>query len=106
MITLYMAYRLMPLSDASSIYLSSPVFVTIFAYIMLKEPITIVQGVTGSLTVIGVFVISKPEFLFGAPDEVDMIYESRTIGKILIRDDQGDFYQNTTLPHFRVLGAF
>lgn len=72
----------MPLSDASTIYLSSPVFVTIFAYILLKEPITLIQGLTGTITVVGVFVISKPEFIFGpAHSAADNIYEHRIVGK-------------------------
>ncbi|XP_054166196.1 solute carrier family 35 member G1-like [Oppia nitens] len=86
MITLYMAYRLMPLTDASTIYLSSPLFVTIFAYILLKEKVTIVQALTGILTIVGVFIISKPVFLFGETNDdsnaVD-IYPNRMTGIIL-----------------------
>ena len=74
---------MIPLSDASTIYLSSPVFVTVFAYILLKEPITIVQGVTGTLTVVGVFVISKPDFLFGKSDSGADNYDNRIVGKSL-----------------------
>ncbi|CAG2103696.1 unnamed protein product [Medioppia subpectinata] len=65
LVTLYMAFRLMPLSDAMTLYMSSPVFVTIFAYFILKERITVVHVTTGTITIIGVFIICRPEFLFG-----------------------------------------
>lgn len=62
----YVAYRLIPLSDASTIHFASPVFVTIFAYFLLKEPFTRLQIITGAITLTGVVVIAKPEFLFGS----------------------------------------
>ncbi len=50
----------MPISDASTIYFSSPVFVAIFGYFLLKEKLTIVQIVTGFITMFGVLIITKP----------------------------------------------
>ncbi|CAG2119987.1 unnamed protein product, partial [Medioppia subpectinata] len=81
LVTLYMAFRLMPLSDAMTLYMSSPVFVTIFAYFILKERITVVHVTTGTITIIGVFIICRPEFLFGHNNHHHKHhYEHRLIG--------------------------
>ncbi|CAG2107587.1 unnamed protein product [Medioppia subpectinata] len=79
--SVFMAYRLMPFSDASTIHFSSPVFVTVFAYFMLKEPFTVIQIISGVLTLIGVTIISKPEFLFES--ESTVIHEHRLEGTLL-----------------------
>ena len=62
----FMAFGLIPLSDATTIQFSSPVFVTLFAYFILKEPLTVLQVLTGTITLTGVVVIAKPKFLFGS----------------------------------------
>ncbi|XP_054166197.1 solute carrier family 35 member G1-like [Oppia nitens] len=82
-IVLYMAYRFMPLSDATSISLSSPVFVTIFAYFILKERITKVQILTGIITLAGVFIISEPAFIFGTDTAEELSYPNRIWGIVL-----------------------
>ena len=79
--SVFTAYRLMPLSDASTIHFASPVFVTIFAYFILHEPFRVIQVLTGILTIIGVTIISKPEFIFGS--ETEVIHEHRLEGTIL-----------------------
>lgn len=79
--SVFTAYRLMPLSDASTIHFSSPVFVTVFAYFILREPFKVIQVVTGILTIIGVTIISKPEFIFGS--ETEVVHEHRLEGTIL-----------------------
>lgn len=56
---------MLPLSDATTIFAASPVFVTILAYFLLNEKLTILQIFTGTVTLVGVVIISKPEFLFG-----------------------------------------
>ncbi|XP_054166194.1 solute carrier family 35 member G1-like [Oppia nitens] len=60
----FMAFGLIPLSDATTIQFSSPVFVTLFAYFILKEPLTILQVLTGTITLSGVVVIARPKLLF------------------------------------------
>jgi len=79
--TIYIAYRMMPIADASTIHFSSPVFVAVFGYFILKERLSIVQIVTGIVTMIGVGIISKPEFIFGSESEV--VHEHRLEGTIL-----------------------
>ncbi|XP_054166198.1 solute carrier family 35 member G1-like [Oppia nitens] len=85
LVTLYIAYRMMPLSDATTIYMASPVFTTIFAYLLLKERVTLIQAITGIVNIVGVVIIAKPEFLFGADDnkDDDVKYDKRVIGIIL-----------------------
>ena len=82
LITLYIAYRLMPLSDSTTIYQTAPVFVPIFTYFIFKERPKIFPVVTGIITVIGVFIISKPEFIFGSSSSPDD-YDQRWLGIIL-----------------------
>ncbi|XP_054166030.1 solute carrier family 35 member G1-like [Oppia nitens] len=78
--SIFMAYRMMPFSDASTIHFSSPVFVTVFAYFILKEKVSILQVITGVLTLIGVTIISKPQFLFGSESQVIHMYRLEGIG--------------------------
>jgi drug/metabolite transporter (DMT)-like permease len=61
----FYAFRHMPLSDASAIIFSMPVFVAIFARVFLKEPCGLFHLVTIILTLIGVVLIAKPSVLFG-----------------------------------------
>ena len=72
---------MMPLADASTIQFSSPVFVAVFGYFILKERLTILQGVAGVITLIGVVIIAQPEFIFGSQDET--IYDQRVWGTLL-----------------------
>lgn len=66
---LYVAYRMIPLADASTIVFSAPVFVVIFAWLVLKEECGLFQTVILIITLIGVVLISRPTFIFGGRDE-------------------------------------
>ncbi|CAG2104235.1 unnamed protein product, partial [Medioppia subpectinata] len=79
--TVFVAYRLMPLADASTIQFASPVFVAIFAYFMLRERINCLQGIAGLVTLVGVVVIAQPEFLFGTA--TSQVYDQRLLGTAL-----------------------
>lgn len=61
----FYAFRHMPLADASVIVFSVPVFVSVFAYIFLKEPCGLFNVITIILTLIGVVLIRRPTFIFG-----------------------------------------
>ncbi|KAF8768281.1 Solute carrier family 35 member G1 like protein [Argiope bruennichi] len=54
----FLAYRYLPLGEASVIIFSVPVFVPIMAKIFLKEPCGLVQAVPALLTVVGLAIIS------------------------------------------------
>ena len=69
MILSYVAYRMIPFADASTIIFSAPVYVSVIACIFLKEECGIFQTFTIGVTIGGVLLISKPTFLFGVDPE-------------------------------------
>ena len=79
----YYAFSYVSLSDASSIVFSAPVFVSIFACFILGENCGVFQITTIITTLIGIFLISRPAFIFGS--EVDDVFslQERIIGTIL-----------------------
>ncbi|GFS84169.1 solute carrier family 35 member G1 [Nephila pilipes] len=60
----FMAYRYLPLGEASVIIFSVPVFVPILAKIFLQEPCGMVQAVPALLTVIGLAIMSENSLEF------------------------------------------
>lgn len=64
----FYAFRHMPLSDASIIIFSTPVFVVIFAKLFLNEPCGMFNVVTIFFTLIGVLFITRPPLLFDTID--------------------------------------
>ena len=79
----YIALRLIPLSDATTIYASSPVFVSIVACVILHEEYGIFQAFTIIITLAGVLLISRPTFIF-APNEAAMIDEKLRMEGIIV----------------------
>ncbi|KAI1290292.1 Solute carrier family 35 member G1 [Halotydeus destructor] len=63
--TAYSAYYYLPLGDASAITFSAPVFVSIFACVILGEVCSIIETAVILFTLGGVVLISKPTFIFG-----------------------------------------
>ena len=66
----YYAFSLIPLADASTIVFSAPVYVSIFACVLIGEKCGAFQVVTITVTIIGVVLISKPTFIFGVHESV------------------------------------
>lgn len=66
MMLLFYAIQQMPLADATVIMFSNTVFVSIFAWIFLKEKCTPLDPIFIILTLVGVVLIARPRFLFGA----------------------------------------
>lgn len=62
---LYVAFRMIPLADASTIVFSAPIFVLIFAWLALREECGLFQIFILIFTLVGVALISRPSFLFG-----------------------------------------
>ncbi|KAI1285466.1 Solute carrier family 35 member G1 [Halotydeus destructor] len=60
----YMSYRLVALADASTIIFAAPVFVSIFARIILNEKCGFHQILNVVIALIGIVLIAKPTFLF------------------------------------------
>ena len=79
----YVAYRMIPLADASTIVFSAPVYVSIFACVFLKEECGAFQVVTIGVTIAGVLLISKPTFIFGDQHEAVVQTALRMEGTVL-----------------------
>ncbi|RWS04265.1 solute carrier family 35 member G1-like protein, partial [Dinothrombium tinctorium] len=77
----FTAVRYIPLGDASAITFSAPVFVSIFARILLKEPFGILQLITLVTTLCGGFLISRPSFIFGTNEKIEA--KNHLIGTLL-----------------------
>lgn len=71
---IFTAFNMVPIGDATTIYFSSPVVVTIVAYFILKEPFRMLQLITCLLTIVGVGFISKPVFIFGVTTDIHYPY--------------------------------
>eukprot|EP01025_Chloroclados_australasicus_P013837 TRINITY_DN1646_c0_g1_i6.p1 TRINITY_DN1646_c0_g1~~TRINITY_DN1646_c0_g1_i6.p1 ORF type:complete len:401 (-),score=21.58 TRINITY_DN1646_c0_g1_i6:581-1783(-) len=68
-LALYYALSMLPLGDASAIFFLNATFTTIFAWIILKQPIS-AYGVAGILSsFVGVVFVSNPPFLFGGHED-------------------------------------
>ncbi|XP_059804034.1 solute carrier family 35 member G1 [Hypanus sabinus] len=65
MMLLFYAIQQMHLADATVIMLSNPIFVSIFAWIFLKEKCTLLDPIFIVFTLVGVVLIARPQFLFG-----------------------------------------
>ncbi|XP_072413865.1 solute carrier family 35 member G1 [Chiloscyllium punctatum] len=66
MMLFFYAIQQMPLADATVIMFSNPVFVSVFAWIFLKERCTLWDPIFTVFTLIGVVLIARPPFLFGS----------------------------------------
>ncbi|XP_013794093.1 solute carrier family 35 member G1-like [Limulus polyphemus] len=75
----YYSYRLIPLADATTIVFSAPIFVAIFACMLLKETCNLFFIITVITTISGVIFISKPPFLFDS-DQENVSSSNRIIG--------------------------
>ena len=80
----YYSLKFVSLSDSSSIVFSAPVFVSIFACIILHEPCGVFQITNVFFTLVGVILISHPSFIFGGTGEdANFTAGDRLIGAIL-----------------------
>ena len=70
MACLYTSYRLIPLSDATTIRFTAPIFVSVFAFILLGEPFGVFDMVSAAITIGGVILVGRPSFLFCTEPEV------------------------------------
>ena len=80
----YYALDYISLTDSSAIVFSAPVVTLIVACVVLKEPCGVFQIVSVIVTMIGVFLIARPSFLFPEDSIVDVFsVEDRITGVIL-----------------------
>ncbi|XP_015787540.1 solute carrier family 35 member G1 [Tetranychus urticae] len=81
----YSSLKLIPLGDSQSIVFSSPVLVTIWGCLLLKEPCGFIQVFALIAVMVGIFLISQPSFLFPASIAVSSSsgLSDHTIGLIM-----------------------
>lgn len=72
-VTSYYAITFIPVADGTAVLLSAPVFVSIFACVLLKEKCGLFQIVTVLLALIGVFLVCRPSFIFGEHSQAHRI---------------------------------
>ncbi|KAI8089574.1 EamA-like transporter family-domain-containing protein [Halteromyces radiatus] len=72
----------LPLADATVIFFLGPTFTAILAAIVLGESFTLFDGICSALCLVGVILVSKPEFLFGS-NNGDFINEDASWTRIL-----------------------
>lgn len=75
----FYAFRHMPLADSSVIIFSTPVFVTIFSRLFLKEPCGPFNVFTVFLTLIGVVLITRPPAIFG--DSIPSLIDDQVVDR-------------------------
>ncbi|KAI1286134.1 Solute carrier family 35 member G1 [Halotydeus destructor] len=68
----YVAISMIPLGDASTIIFSAPVYVSVFAFLILGEAFGILQFVVVCITIAGAGLISKPTFIFGSSESAEV----------------------------------
>ncbi|XP_072335153.1 solute carrier family 35 member G1-like [Scyliorhinus torazame] len=68
MMLIFYAIQQMPMADATVILISNPVFVSIFAWIFLKEKCNWWDPIFTLFTLTGVVLIARPRFIFGSVD--------------------------------------
>ncbi|KAI1281889.1 Solute carrier family 35 member G1 [Halotydeus destructor] len=68
----YVAISMIPLGDASTIIFSAPVYVSVFAFLILGEAFGILQFVVVCITIAGAGLISKPTFIFGSSGSAEV----------------------------------
>jgi drug/metabolite transporter (DMT)-like permease len=61
----YFSIQLINPSDATALFNCCVIFITLFARIFLKELLTVVHIMVLIITIVGIFLISQPEFFFG-----------------------------------------
>ena len=62
---IYLGIDKVPLGDATVITFTSPVFTTFFAYALLSESCSFVDGFCGLISFTGVIIAARPDFIFG-----------------------------------------
>ncbi|EEB11253.1 transmembrane protein, putative [Pediculus humanus corporis] len=75
LILLFFTFRRLPLGDATTIIFSSPVFVMVLSFIILREPCGFFRALIVALLLLGVILIAKPPFIFQFFYHVEQSYD-------------------------------
>ena len=76
----YLALLYVSFSDTQSIQFSAPVYASFFACVILHEACGLFQVICVIVTLLGVFMISRPSFIFGVKEEDTFTTQDRIIG--------------------------
>lgn len=68
---LYYSLQYLSLSDAVSITFLIPMVTAFFAWIVLGERYSVLEGICGLCSLGGVIMVAKPDFIFGAESQAD-----------------------------------
>ncbi|KAK6638133.1 hypothetical protein RUM44_008558 [Polyplax serrata] len=75
LVLLFFTFRRLPLGDATTIIFSSPVFVMVLSFIILREPCGFFRALIVALLLLGVVLIAKPPFIFQFFYHVEQSYD-------------------------------
>lgn len=77
---IYLGIDKIPLGDATVITFTSPIFTSLFAYALLSESCSIVDGICGFCSFVGVILAARPNFIFGErADNVNITFQHEQI---------------------------
>ena len=76
---IYLGIDKIPLGDATVITFTSPVFTTLFAFALLSESCSCIDGICGFISFAGVVIAARPNFIFGERREAVNIMVEGTI---------------------------
>ncbi|RWS10962.1 solute carrier family 35 member G1-like protein [Dinothrombium tinctorium] len=79
----YLSVKKISLMDSSAIYYSAPVFVVVLASIFLREPFGLFEALSTTLTLIGVLLISRPQFIPFFADKLHPMTNDTICGLLL-----------------------
>ncbi|XP_059489915.1 solute carrier family 35 member G1-like [Neocloeon triangulifer] len=88
LVALFVAFRKLPLGDATSIIFSAPIFVMLMSFIFLREPCGTFRFIIAFLLITGVILVSRPPFIFNQGDpavtyDYDIVgYSSAVLGAL------------------------
>ncbi len=81
----------MPLGDVRTIHATQLVFVSILAWLVLKERFGFAEAQTTMVVLLGVAMITKPPFIFGMSNNEDSIVYDRTYYLVAVISLAGAF---------------
>jgi drug/metabolite transporter (DMT)-like permease len=60
------SFGVMPIGDATTIFLTSPVWAALLGFVVLREPLRLTDALALLLALVGVVLVARPEALFGS----------------------------------------
>jgi drug/metabolite transporter (DMT)-like permease len=100
----YYALANMPLADAGVLSFTTPIFITIGAFLYFREPVGMVRGGAVVIGLIGAVVVLKPGFAVVSPAAIAAVVSSILwAGSLLIAKDLARFDSTITISFYQPL---